>query len=161
MSRRSRRKREARLVAAPSRAALPEQRDFRGLVIAGGLLVAVAILYAQVRGHAFVNFDDSIYAARNSHVLAGLTWDGVRWAVTTFQTANLHPLTWLSLMLDVTLFGRGAGPHVLINATLHALNCVLLFRWLRRATATVWLSAIVAALFAVHPLHVESVAWVS
>ena len=161
MSKRSRRRREARLVAVPPRAAPAAQRDDRGLAIAGALVAAVAILYAQVRSHAFVNFDDSIYAARNSHVMAGLTWDGLRWAFTTFQTANWHPLTWLSLMLDVTLFGRGAAPHVLINAALHALNCVLLFLWLRRATATVWLSAVVAALFAVHPLHVESVAWVS
>ena len=162
MAKRSRRKRAARVVAAlPPPEARVQRRDYREEAIAGGLLVGAAILYAQLRTHLFINFDDPVYIVRNPHVLAGLTWEGVRWAFTTFYASNWHPVTWLSHMLDVTLFGRDAGKHLLMSATLHAFNAVLLFLWLRRATNAVWRPAIVAALFAVHPLHVESVAWAS
>ncbi len=109
----------------------------------------------------FTNYDDPEYFWSNSHVLSGLTWENVAWAFQTACSNNWHPLTWLSFMLDVKLFGTGpAGPHF-INLLLHVANTVLLFLLLRRLTGTRWRSALVAGLFALHPLHVESVAWIS
>jgi tetratricopeptide (TPR) repeat protein len=126
------------------------------------VLIAVnVIVYAPVRQHDFVNWDDHDYVSENPHVSAGLTWPGVKWAFTTGYAANWHPLTWLSHMLDVELFGVHAGSHLLTNLALHIANTLLLFAVLRRMTGAVGCSAFVAALFAVHPLHVESVAWVS
>ncbi len=125
------------------------------------LLGVILLVYAQVRTFAFVNLDDQQYVTSNPVVLRGLTWDGVAWAFGGFHAANWHPLTWLSHMADVTLFGADAGAHHAVNVALHALNALLLFGFLRRATGATWRSAAVAALFAVHPLHVESVAWVS
>lgn len=131
------------------------------LIVPALLVVTLAAVYAQVRTFAFVNLDDQQYVTSNPVVLRGLTWDGVGWAFGGFHAANWHPLTWLSHMADVTLFGLDAGAHHLVNVALHALNALLLFAFLRRATGATWRSAAVAALFAVHPLHVESVAWVS
>jgi tetratricopeptide (TPR) repeat protein len=126
-----------------------------------GLAALVVAVYGRVRGHAYVNLDDPEYVVRNAQVLRGLTWDGVAWAFGGFRVANWHPLTWLSHMLDVELFGPGpAAPH-LVNVALHAANTVLLFALLREATGATWRSAFAAALFGVHPLHAESVAWVS
>jgi tetratricopeptide (TPR) repeat protein len=125
------------------------------------LVVAVFLVFGQTLWHDFVNYDDQDYFYSNPHVKAGLTWSGVMWAFRTGYAANWHPLTWLSLMLDAQLFGPGAaGPH-LTNVLLHAANTVLLFLLLKRLTGAHWRSAFVAALFALHPLHVESVAWVS
>jgi tetratricopeptide (TPR) repeat protein len=125
------------------------------------LVVAVFLVFGQTLWHDFVNYDDQDYFYSNPHVKAGLTWSGVMWAFRTGFAANWHPLTWLSLMLDAQLFGPGAaGPH-LTNVLLHAANTVLLFLLLKRLTGAHWRSAFVAALFALHPLHVESVAWVS
>jgi Flp pilus assembly protein TadD len=108
-----------------------------------------------------LNYDDPEYFTSNPHVLTGLKWGNVVWAFTTSYASNWHPLTWLSLMLDAELFGKGpAGPHF-TNLLFHTANTVLVFLLLRRLTATTWRSALVAALFALHPLHVESVAWVS
>ena len=105
--------------------------------------------------------DDPDYFIANQHVQTGLTLDNIRWAFTTVFAANWHPLTWISLMLDVQLFGAGSfGPHF-VNLLFHAANTVLLFFLLRQLTAATWKSALVAALFALHPLHVESVAWVA
>jgi Tfp pilus assembly protein PilF len=109
----------------------------------------------------FLNLDDPDYFTANPHVQTGLTWANVLWASTTGFASNWHPLTWLSLMLDAELFGKGPGwPHF-TNFLFHTANTVLLFLLLRRLTAATWRSALVAALFALHPLHVESVAWVS
>jgi predicted negative regulator of RcsB-dependent stress response len=125
------------------------------------LVVAVFLVFGQTLRHDFINYDDEDYFYANPHVKAGLTWSGVTWAFRTGYAANWHPLTWLSLMCDAQLFGPGAaGPH-LTNVLLHAANTVLLFLLLRRLTGAHWRSALVAALFALHPLHVESVAWVS
>ena len=126
------------------------------------LLVAVTLaVYWPVTRCDFLNYDDPEYFTSNPHVLAGLTPGGVRWAFTAGHAGNWHPLTWLSLMLDVNLFGRGpAGPHV-TNLLFHLANTVLLFLLLRCLTLAAWRSAFVAALFALHPLHVESVAWVA
>jgi Tfp pilus assembly protein PilF len=125
------------------------------------LMAAVFLVFGQTLWHNFINYDDQDYFYANPHVKAGLTWSGVTWAFQTGFAANWHPLTWLSLMLDEQLFGPGAaGPH-LTNVFLHAANTALLFLLLRRLTGANWRSAFVAALFALHPLHVESVAWVS
>ena len=125
------------------------------------LVVAVLLVFGQAIRYEFVNYDDDQYFYANPHVQAGLTWSSARWAFQTGHASNWHPLTWLSLMLDVELFGNGpAGPHA-TNVILHAANTVLLFLLLRRLTGAPWRSAFVAGLFALHPLHVESVAWVS
>jgi Flp pilus assembly protein TadD len=128
----------------------------------GAVLVAVVFLvFGQTLRRGFVNYDDDQYFYANPHVLAGLTGQGVAWAFQSGYANNWHPLTWMSLMLDVKCFGPGAfGPH-LTNVILHAVNAVLLFLLLRRMTGARWRSAAVAAVFAIHPLHVESVAWVS
>ena len=118
-------------------------------------------VYWQVGGYAFTNIDDGMYVSENPIVLRGLTLEGVRWAFTTFHAANWHPLTWLSHMLDVEFFGPSAGWHHRMNVLYHLLNTELLFLVLWRITGGMWQSAFVAALFGVHPLHVESVAWVA
>jgi protein O-mannosyl-transferase len=124
------------------------------------LLGAVTLLtFWSQTGHDFITYDDSLYLTENPHVQQGLTWEGVGWAFRTGATGNWHPLTWLSHMLDVQLFGLNPGWHHLTSLLLHAVNAVLLFLALRRMTGAVWRSAFVAALFAVHPLHVQSVAW--
>lgn len=139
---------------------IPEVRFSRG-VISVGLVLLVAAVFGQVAGHDFVNLDDGEYVYANPDVLRGLTPATVAWAFTTGHAANWHPLTWLSHALDVTLFGAWAGGHHLTSVALHAANAVLLFLVLSGMTAAAWRSALVAALFAVHPLHVEAVAWVS
>ena len=129
--------------------------------IAGLLLLVTALVYWPVRTHDFINFDDPDYVSSNPRVLAGLTWDGVLWAFTNSHSSNWHPLTWMSHMLDCDLFGaKPAGPH-LVNLLFHLTNTLLLFGLLRRLTGALWRSAMVAALFALHPLHVESVAWIA
>ncbi len=145
----------------PSPAAPVAARDLRTIAVAFALTVLVAIVYGQVRTHQFINFDDPVYVTKNEHVLQGLTWPGIAWAFTHIYASNWHPLTWISHMVDVQLFGLNAGAHLLVNVALHTLNSVLLFLFLRMATGAMWRSAIVAALFAVHPLHIESVAWVT
>jgi Flp pilus assembly protein TadD len=125
------------------------------------LVVSVLAVYSGVIDHRFINFDDPEYVYANERVCRGLTLSNVAWAFTTFTAANWHPLTWLSHMLDVDLFGLNPAGHHLTNLLLHAANTLLLFSVLRRASATLWKPAIVAALFAVHPLHVESVVWVA
>src|SRR5208283_1040281 len=126
------------------------------------LLVAVTLaVYWPVFHCESLNYDDPDYFTSNVHVQAGLTLPGIIWAFTTGHASNWHPLTWLSLMLDVDLFGKGpAGPHF-TNLLFHLANTVLLFLLLRQMTSAPWRSAMVAALFALHPLHVESVAWIS
>jgi tetratricopeptide (TPR) repeat protein len=126
-----------------------------------GLAVAIACVYAPVRDFPFITFDDPEYVTQNSRVRAGLGWDGVAWAFTTPYAANWHPLTWLSHMLDWRLFGAWAGGHHLTSVVLHAAATGVLLAALVRLTRAPWESAVVAALFALHPLRVESVAWVS
>jgi tetratricopeptide (TPR) repeat protein len=128
-------------------------------LIAVVLAVVTLTVYAQVIGHQFISLDDDLYIRDNPIVGRGLTLPGIAWAFTTFHAANWHPLTWLSHMLDSQLFGLNAGGHLLVNAFIHVANTLLLFWFLRRATGANWRSAIVAALFALHPMHVESVAW--
>ena len=127
------------------------------------ILVALAVLtlgiYAQVIGHQFITFDDDSYIKENPMVNRGVTLAGLAWAFTTFYKANWHPLTWIAHMIDSQLFGLNAGDHLLVNALIHVANTLLVFWFLLRATHARWPSALVAALFALHPLHVESVAW--
>jgi Flp pilus assembly protein TadD len=125
------------------------------------LIVATIAVYWQVANHDFLNYDDREYVTGNYHVQAGLTWEGIIWAFTTFHATNWHPLAWLSHMLDCQIYGLNAGGHHLTNLLIHVVNALLLFVLLKRMTGALWRSAFVAALFALHPLHVESVAWVA
>ncbi len=125
------------------------------------LLLLTLGVYYQVRHHDFVGFDDNLYVYENSNVRQGLTKAGIRWAFTTFHAYNWHPVTWLSHMLDVQLFGLDAGRHHLSSLFLHAANGLLLLFIFTNMTGCLWRSALVAALFALHPLHVESVAWIA
>ena len=133
----------------------------RNLLIVSLLVLATLTVYWDLQHHGFVNFDDGKYITDNAHVKEGLTWDGFCWAFTTTHANFWHPLTWLSHMLDCQLFGLNGGGHHLTSLFLHLANTVLLFVVLLRMTNGVWESAFVAALFALHPLHVESVAWAS
>ena len=117
--------------------------------------------FSRTVRYEFVAYDDNVYVYANRHVKGGLTLEDIRWAFTQVHSSNWHPLTWLSHMLDWELYGPRPGGHHLTNVLLHAAACVVLFLALRRLTGAVWRSGIVAALFALHPLHVESVAWVS
>lgn len=133
----------------------------RSTLICLGLTVAVAAVYLPGARFDFLTYDDSDYVTDNPRMQQGLTWSNVIWAFATRRTANWHPLTWLSLLLDRQLFGTWAGGFHLTNVLLHAVNTSLLFLVLQRLTAAPWRSAFVAALFGLHPLHVESVAWIS
>ena len=126
------------------------------------LLVIVSVgLYLPVRHHPFVNYDDNIYVMDNAHVQTGLSWDTVSWAFATYDGGNWHPLTWLSHALDVELFEMRPGAQHQTSVLLHALNAALLFWILLRATGHAGRSFMVAALFAVHPINVESVVWIA
>jgi Tfp pilus assembly protein PilF len=129
--------------------------------IYAALLVAVGMVYFQVRHFDFVNFDDPEYLAGNNHVRAGMTWAGLKWAFTSTAASNWFPLTWISHMAAYRLFGLASGWHHLLNVLIHALASLLLLAALRRMTGALWPSAFVAFVFALHPLHVESVAWVA
>ena len=109
----------------------------------------------------FINFDDHVYVTENSHIQSGITLDGFRWAFSYTYADLWHPLTWLSLMFDYQLHGLNAGGYHLTNLILHILSALLLFWLFNRMTGAIWRSAFVAALFALHPLHVESVAWIA
>jgi Flp pilus assembly protein TadD len=109
----------------------------------------------------FINFDDPVYVTGNQHLVSGMTWANAKWAFQTGYAQNWHPLTWLSHILDAQLFGLKPFGHHLVNLLLHLANTLLLFFCLKRMTGFLWRSAFVAALFAIHPLHVESVAWVA
>lgn len=124
-------------------------------------VLAIAAVYLQVKDYDFVGFDDNEYITENSHVQTGLTAGNVSWASTAFYAGNWHPLTWISHMLDCQLFGLKPGFHHLVNLFFHITNTLLLFLILSRMTKDLWQSAFVAAVFAIHPLHVESVAWIS
>jgi Flp pilus assembly protein TadD len=128
-----------------------------------GILLSVLVVgtFLPSLCHGFVPFDDNVYVYENARVLHGLTWENLRWAFTTLDAGFWHPLTWLSLLLDGQLFGLRPGGYHLTSLLLHAANTVLLFVLFRRLTGATWRSAVVAALFAVHPLHVEPVAWVA
>jgi len=125
------------------------------------LFLAVLAVYSRTGTFSYVNLDDPFRVARNPHVLSGLSWDNLRWAITSRESADSYPLTWISFQLVAHGFGPGAGPQHLANVLLHAINGVLVFHLFKSMTGRAGLSAVVAGLFALHPLHVESVAWVS
>jgi tetratricopeptide (TPR) repeat protein len=137
----------------------PESRKLRFVLICVGLVLATAIAFEPIRANDFVEYDDYQYLVKNRHVQKGVTVDSAIWAFTTFHASNWHPVTWLSHMIDCGLFGLEPLWHHFVNVLLHVCNSLLLFVILRRMTGAAWPSAIVAALFAVHPVHVESVAW--
>jgi len=134
----------------------PEKRT---LPMALLLIAVVVIAYSPVAHNGFLNFDDGTYITTNPHIKAGLTAQTVKWAFTTFEGAHYHPLTWLTHALDCQLFGLDPAAHHEVNVLLHAANAVLLFLLLQTATGFPWRSLFVAALFALHPINVESVAW--
>jgi protein O-mannosyl-transferase len=150
-------------VRAPGGQEAAEPALSRTLSIVICLLLALATLaiYAQTASHGYVAYDDDQYVYENPRVKAGLTASNVAWACTTFFYANWHPLTWISYMLDFSLFGSNPGEQHLVNVALHLASALLLFLALARMTRQPWRCAVVAAIFAVHPLHVESVAWIS
>ncbi len=129
--------------------------------ICAALFLATVLLFSRAWSHDFVNYDDPDYVTANAHVKAGLTWDGIAWAMRSGEASNWHPLTWMSHMLDVSLYGMNPRGHHATSVLLHALNAVLAFVALRRLTGALWTSVLCAALFAWHPLRVESVAWVA
>jgi Flp pilus assembly protein TadD len=133
----------------------------RPIPLALALVALIAIVFAPVAWHGFVNFDDPQYVSENPFVTGGLTTRGIAWAFTSGYAGNWHPLTWMSHMLDVQVFGLRPGAHHVMNVLLHTANALLLFALFSRMTGTVGRSWFVAALFAVHPLHVESVAWIA
>jgi protein O-mannosyl-transferase len=136
----------------------PEKRS---VVLCLLLVVATLALYNPVNRHPFVNFDDDRYITENLHVRAGMHWSTVRWAFTTTEQANWHPLTWISHALDCQFFRLNPAGHHYTNVLFHCLDAVLLFLLLQKATGFTWRSLMVAALFALHPINVESVAWVA
>jgi protein O-mannosyl-transferase len=133
----------------------------RALVLVGLLLFVTTLAYGPIVTHQFVNFDDNVYVTENAQVQAGLSWGGLWWAFANLGAGYWHPLTWLSHMADCQFFGLRAWGHHLSSLWLHLGNTVLLFTVLKRMTGACGRSTVVAGLFALHPLHVESVAWVS
>ena len=129
--------------------------------VCGLLLLAVIEVFGQTARHEFVNFDDPDYVYENQHVRGGLSGEGTAWAITAFHSGNWHPLTWLSHMLDCQVYNLKPAGHHLTSVLLHAMATVFLFLAFQRMTGAVWPSSWVAAVFAIHPLRVESVAWVA
>jgi tetratricopeptide (TPR) repeat protein len=125
------------------------------------LIILTLAVYWQVQTHDFVNFDDDLYVAKNSHIKNGITYESIIWAFTTLSTGNWHPLTWLSHMLDIQFFGMNPRGHHLINLLFHVVNTLLLFSIFKKMTGDILRSGFIAALFALHPMHVESVAWIA
>jgi Flp pilus assembly protein TadD len=129
------------------------------IIICLFLIVTTLAVYWQMTNHEFLNYDDDIYITKNHHVQAGL--EGIAWAFTATDAANWHPLTWVSHMLDAQLYGMNPGQHHMTNLLFHIVNTLLLFLIFKRMTGHLWRSGFIAALFTLHPLHVESVAWVA
>ena len=136
-------------------------KNFLVISVYSVLTLSTLLVFWQVRNFDFVNYDDNVYVYENQHVLNGLTYDGIIWAFTTSYASFWHPMTWLSLMLDCQLFGPDSGWFHLVNVLLHLANTLLLFAVLKKMTGALWPSAFVAAAFATHPMHVESVAWIA
>jgi len=133
----------------------------RDIFICLFLIFATSAVYWQVSGYDFISLDDGEYVHDNYYVRSGITKESITWAFTKFHSNNWHPLAWISLMIDCHLFGVDAKAHHVVNLLFHILNSLLLFMVFRMMTGAVWKSAFVAALFALHPMHVESVAWIS
>lgn len=140
--------------------AAQSSRSPLAIVLVCILLAGAAIAsYHRIPSNDFIYFDDADYITENPHIKDGLSWDVVKWAFTSGYAGNWHPLTWLSHALDIELFGLNPAGHHIVNLIFHILTTLLLFGFLRYTASRLWASAVVAALFALHPLHVESVAW--
>lgn len=139
----------------------PDNVSRHGAGICLALIVIVFAVYIQAGNHAFLNYDDNVYVTGNPNVSDGVTGKGIIWAFTSFDASNWHPLTWISHMVDAELYGMDPRGHHLTSVAIHALSTVLLFLLLLRITGLQWHSSCVAVFFAMHPLHVESVAWVA
>lgn len=144
-----------------SSAITPGRSARTAYALAGSIAVLTFALYLPTARFAFLQFDDPEYVVRNERVKSGVVLQNVGWAFATTELANWHPLTWISLMLDVQVFGPRAGAMHLVNAAIHAANAAMVFWLLAGTTGALWRSALVAAIFGVHPLRVESVAWIS
>ena len=131
------------------------------VIICVALILSTLLVYWQVRNFDFINYDDNLFVSENPNVFSGLNFENIKWAFTTPQAGNWLPLTWISFMLDCQLFGLDPGPVHLVNVFFHIVNTLLLFLILKQMTNSIWPSAFVAAAFALHPMHVESVAWIS
>jgi tetratricopeptide (TPR) repeat protein len=131
------------------------------ILIGIALIVVTLAVYWQTVNHQFLNFDDNVYVTANHHVATGITGRNIMWAFSSVEASNWHPLTWLSHMTDAQLFGMSPGGHHITSTIFHSLSTLLLFLLLLRLTGALWSSSFVAALFALHPLHVESVAWIA
>jgi hypothetical protein len=121
----------------------------------------VTAVYSEVISHQFLSYDDNVYVVNNPHVASGITYKNFIWAFTSYYVANWHPITWLSHMADVQFYGMNPSGHHVTNVIIHTLSSLILLLFLFRSTGSLWRSSFVAALFALHPLHVESVAWVA
>ncbi len=137
------------------------KRIFIKAIIPCAIILIVFFAYSDVRHHRFLDFDDTMYISENSHVRNGLTIGGIRWAFGLTGLTYWHPVTWVSHMLDCQLFGLAPGAHLMVNVAIHALNALFLFLIIFRITGARYRAAAVALLFAVHPLNVESVAWLA
>jgi protein O-mannosyl-transferase len=135
--------------------------NWQSLIITTALFCATFCVFLPCLRNDFSNFDDPVYITYNGHVHHGFTWSAIRWAFGSFYAANWHPITWLSHIADCSMFGKQAWGHHLTNIVFHSANVVLLFLLFSHATGSIWRSAVVAIFFGVHPLHVESVAWVA
>ena len=142
-----------------------EQKSNKKLFTAitcAGLVLLTFFAFAPVRDNDFINYDDDdVYVTENPHVLGGLTEKSIKWAFTTPHGSNWQPLTWISHMVDIELFGLSPAGHHLVNVLFHIFNTLLLFLILKRMTGMFWQSFFVAAVFSLHPIHVESVAWLA
>jgi|WetSurMetagenome_2_1015567.scaffolds.fasta_scaffold99501_1 protein O-mannosyl-transferase len=145
----------------PAKPKLRTYKTYTAAAVCGVLLLAVVLVFGRTVGHEFICYDDDRYVYENPVVQKGMTLEGLRWAMTYGEIGHWHPLTWLSHMLDCQIYGLQAGGHHLTNILLHAAAAILLFLVLWRMTGFFWRSAFVAAVFAVHPLRAESVAWVA
>lgn len=133
----------------------------KNLIVSLALTLITLAIYAQVVGFDFINIDDDIYIVENPFVSRGVNFNNFKWALTAFHASNWHPLTWMSHQLDSNFFALNAGGHHAVNVGFHIVNSILLFFVVNKLTGAFWKSAIVAAVFAVHPAHVESVAWIA
>ena len=149
------------ILSSPGTAMIQLFQKNQRLIVAMLLIAATLLVYAPLRNHQFLHYDDDVYVTDDVRIQQGLTWDNLLWALTAIEEGLWKPVTLYSHMLDIELFGLNSAGHLLVNLLIHVGNVVVLFWVLHQATGAVWPSALVAALFALHPLSVESVAWVA
>lgn len=140
---------------------MPENQQNSKFFIVFALIAVCLIIYTQTFWFDFINIDDRAYIYENAAAYSGLNWQTVRWSFTAFYSGNWHPLTWLSHILDFSIFGLNAGGHHAVNVLFHTLNSIFAFLVFKKMTGSIWKSGAVAMLFAIHPTHVESVAWIA